>query len=1555
VAAAAPWWGILLAVASIATPAVAADVPPVHSWAESIAEREQLSKLLPELVAAGKTDEAVGTAEKLVAADRRILTLPAASDAEKETRQDVRREAIEKLQWIVEQRNRREEWSAAAGRQRELAEILATDLGNSHYRVIDARNEQSYLEGLASLKGDVAREVAKANGCLAKVAELYRQGKYREAISLADQSVKALRPWLGESSPQLAAGLNWQGRLHATQGDYARAEPLLRQALEIRRKVLGENHPDYAESLNNLALLYDGKGDYPRAETFYGEALVIRKKSLGENHPDYAGSLNDLAALYNRQGNYARAEPLLRQAAEIRKRALGEDHPEYARSLNNLAFLYYCRGDYARAEPLYRQVLEIRKKALGESHPDYASSLSNLALLYWSQGDYRRAELPLRQAVEIQKKVLGESHPGYALSLGNLAWLYKCQGDYARAEPLLRQALLIRKKALGENHPDYAAGLNGLATVYEAQGEYARAEPLRHQALEINKKVLGESHPNYAISLHNLAVLYKCQGDYARAEPLYRQALEIWKKVLGEHHPSYATALVNLAWLYVAQGDYARAEPLYQQALQIRKKALGENHPDYANSLIHLATLYDDQGDYARAELLYRQALEIRKKVLGENHPEYAEGLNNLASMFAEKGDYTRAEPLLRQALDIRKRAGQENHPDYAVNLNNLAGLYDSQGDYARAEPLYRQALEITRKALGANHPDYARGLHDLAVLYNRQNDYVRAEPLYRQAQEIWKKALGENNPHYATSLSSLAALYNEHGDYAQAEPLLRRALEITKKVFGENHPNYANVLNNLAFTYDSQGAFTQAELFYRQALEIRKKILGENHPDYALSLHNLAGLYKAQGDYARAEPLGRQAVTIQFNQLETTAAIQSERQQLAMLQVVRFYLDQYLASTASNDQFSTSAYRLMLAWKGIVFRRERLARAGEQTPELAALFRQLQQVAGQLAKLAWATPDPQQAARWRESSARLSEKKEQLEAELSSRSAAFRRAKAASTLEDVQAALPKDVVLVDFLESSREDLVALPQRGGLGVRFDQAGGETKITKVVAAGAAAQDGRLQADDLILALTDGAGKWTATAGKSLQGVADLMGGSVGTKVTLRIRRAQEQEPREITLTRAPLPWQRKFDRKWELENVAFVVRHDGPVVRLNLGPAKPISDAIDAWRQTCGASPQSVAAGRLLREKLWQPIAARIHDAKIVLVSPDGALNKLPLGALPGKDPGKYLIEEYPLAIIPTAQIIPEIVRGETHQPLSGNLLLVGNIDYDGHPAQAPSSPQEIGRETPRGFVHFNRLPATQREVALIENLYHQDFGATGIRTLEEGRATKAAFLAQAGRYRYLHLATHGFFIQERLPTAVTQSQRGADHLGGMPGGLQAAELHAGLLSGLALAGANQAGRAGNIAAVAEDPGENGILTAEEIGAQNLDGVQLVMLSACETGLGKAAGGEGLLGLQRSFQAAGARAVVASLWKVPDEETKALMGAFYTNLWQKRLSPIESLRRAQLTMLRSYDARAGQLRAPDFSHTAALPTGGVAETPAAVRRSGLPPAYWAAFVLSGDWR
>jgi CHAT domain-containing protein/tetratricopeptide (TPR) repeat protein len=1125
------------------------------------------------------------------------------------------------------------------------------------------------------------------------------------------------------------------------------------------------------------------------------------------------------------------------------------DWPAALRRQRELAELWeqvHGKADYRAADA--RREVEYLQRLQGFA-PDDARQLATADRLdtqAWeieTRGKPRDALSLAEEALKIRSRLLGENDARTALSLTLSGRLQDDLGNYAAAEPLYRRAVAISRKVLGENHPDFAQSLSNLGTVYSAQGAYARAEPLYREALEIVKRVLGEDHPAYAAGLNNLALLYKVQGAYAQAEPLYHQVLEIYRRVYGENHPAYAVALCNLANLLMAREDYAQAEPLLQQAIAVRKKVLPENHPDCAVTLNDLASLYDAQADYALAEPLYQQALTIRRKALGDGHPDVVSTLNNLAGLYLARGDYARAVPLLQQAEDSTKKTFGENHFRYALSLNNLAFLYRSRGDYARAMPLCRQALEIEQKALGDSHPAYAATLNNLANIYQALGDYAQAEKLLRQSLQIKRRDLGADRPGYALGLNNLAALYYDQGDYARAEPLYRQALEIHRRVFGENHPDYARNLNNLAAVYFAQGDWLRAEPLYEKAAEIRKRAFGESHPSYAVSLNNLGALYYARGDFLRAEPLLRQSLDIMRAQLAAAAIAQSQRQQLAMLEDVRFYLDSYLTLAVHGDRFAEGAYREALAWKGIVLRRQRLARAAAESPELRKTFDRLRQVAAQLTLEAWATPDPAKEAGWRTLVAKLSGQKERLEADLSAACADFVKANRQVTLEELQSALPPDVALVDFLE------------------YDHV---------------------------------------------------------------------------------LPPDPKAGRKqtWERRLLAFVVAPGQAVKMVPLGPAQPVREAIKIWRRTFGMSPDGAAAGRLLRQRLWEPLQGKLQYARTLLVSPDGPLCQLPVGALPGKRPETYLLEERAIAVVPVPQLIPEIVRGRDRKRPPQNLLLLGNVDYDAQPAKgepsAKTGARGPGRTLSEDLIHFDPLSGAQAEIAAIERLYRRQIGAQGITVLEQAQAGKQAFLAEARRHRCLHAATHGFFIEDNLPSLVASGPLEKGRFGEMLLRPELAGLYPGLLSGLALAGANWSDKAGTFL----DPNaDDGILTAEEIGAQNFDGMELVVLSACETGLGKAAGGEGLLSLQRAFQSAGARTVVASLWSVPDEETRSLMEAFYENQWQKQMGVLKALREAQLWVLSGGPSRSV---ARGDAQATLLP-------------KRLSPQYWAAFVLSGDWR
>ncbi|NEO52816.1 MAG: tetratricopeptide repeat protein [Okeania sp. SIO3B5] len=428
---------------------------------------------------------------------------------------------------------------------------------------------------------DKELSLAEATELNQRGIELYKQGKYDEAVPLLEQSLAIRKGVLGDEHLGVATSLNNLAELYKSQGRYTEAEPLFKQALEMRQKLLGTKHPDVAESLKNLAALYSSQGRYTKALSLYQLALkmILEKEQLGSlgyaRYPFVATSLNDSALLHYFQGRYTEAEQLFKRALRAAQRE--GKHSLVIYSFNNLAALYYSQGRYTEAEPFYKQALWMRKKLLGTKHPDVAQSLNNLAALYYSQGRYAEAEPFYKQALWMRKKLLGTEHLDVASSLNDLATLYHYQDRYIEAKLLYKEALKMRKKLLGDEHPDVASSLNNLAALYYSQDRYTEAEPLYKEALKMRKKLLGDEHPDVATSLNNLAVLYYSQGQYTEAELLYQQALETRKKLLGAEHPDVATSLNNLAALYSSQDNMALALQFLERGLEVQEKNLTRN------------------------------------------------------------------------------------------------------------------------------------------------------------------------------------------------------------------------------------------------------------------------------------------------------------------------------------------------------------------------------------------------------------------------------------------------------------------------------------------------------------------------------------------------------------------------------------------------------------------------------------------------------------------------------------------------------------------------------------------------------------------------------------------------------------------------------------------------------------------------------------------------------------------------------------------------------------------------------------------------------------------
>jgi CHAT domain-containing protein len=363
-------------------------------------------------------------------------------------------------------------------------------------------------------------------------------------------------------------------------------------------------------------------------------------------------------------------------------------------------------------------------------------------------------------------------------------------------------------------------------------------------------------------------------------------------------------------------------------------------------------------------------------------------------------------------------------------------------------------------------------------------------------------------------------------------------------------------------------------------------------------------------------------------------------------------------------------------------------------------------------------------------------------------------------------------------------------------------------------------------------------------------------------------------------------------------VVFVLRGGecANLIRVELGPAVPIDNDVRRFREVLSREATDLAdreqraryrtalAARL-KAKLFPPkVQAAIKGKSRLLISPDGAMALLPFGLLPGEDGHEFLLETRTISYVPSGR---DLLRTAVPSSTPSGLLAVGAPAFDRVPVQvAQAGTLRAGCGTPED--PFAPIPGTGAEVRAITRTYQQTRPTGPLTVLEGAQATKAAFLEQAPKAGVLHLATHAYFAGEDCtPAGLVSEQRG---LGGEPSAFLGHNPL--LLAGIALTGANDREKG------------NGILTALEVTALDLRGTDLVVLSACDTGLGTRARGQELLGLRWAFAYAGARNLVISLWSVPDAETATLMTHFYTALWERGLSVPAALRSAQLEMLRA---------------------------------------------------
>ncbi|MGR6884745.1 CHAT domain-containing protein [Bacteroides uniformis] len=1323
--------------------------------------------------------------------------------------------------------------------------------------------------------------LSKSDSLFAKGVELYNQGNYKAAIPLFTESDKIDKAELDSTSNRREYSAMWLGSCYYKLGDEEKAKDV--STYEYMYPPTDRRLTVKSDSLATIGVILFKQNEYRKALSHIQNCAEIEKQVLGDQHPYYANSLSNCSQLLTLLKDSITALQFAIEAKDIKENVYGhfsyqnlsetwnvatiyrdfkfDNNKEKAASLfleayqiaDSLKLEYESNGCLREAAICYNHIGFYLKEENKEMERDYYDlALCNLSKI--TQNDNYSNKL--RHTISLNK----------ANSYTTEALLQKSLANYNKAIELELKSLTIRNNICGNESFESSISLNNLSTYYSDLGKYKKAIELATAAISIQERTIARTSPDYTASLNNLAGYYFLKGNYAEAIRLATEILNLDEIIFGNEHPNYAITLSNLATYKSAIGEYSEALELEKNASIIYEKTLGKDHLTYARSLSSIANYNSILGNYKEAISLNTETLKIYEKTLGKEHPTYALSINSLAELQVHIGNYPMATKLFTQALETAKKSLGPNHSAYATILHNMATCISILGDDRKAITLEKEALSIREKALGKESNAYSVSLHSLAVLNSSTGNYVEAIKYETESLNIIKKTLGKNHKSYSTGSSCLASYYSALGNYEEAIKLDSEALYTIEQTFGKNHPDYANILSNLANDYYYYGNYVEASRLGHEALNIREKVLGTQHPDYAEALSNVSMFNISLGNLAEAKRQIMEAskiFQITFGQESHNYSIMLHK--LALCNALQHNFSEsirlekeVLKIFAKTIGKNHPDYRLALNdltfyyfnSKDYINTAQQAILTTEECNKI--VFSTFTDLTSHERTLFW-----NKYSNW------------------------------------YNYYLPMFSYYI-----SEPELSVATYNGALLAKELLLNADREMSQLILESndkAFIQEYRdLQFNKTIL--------YKMLQKPKKEHITDI-------DSIHRIVRKQEKEL--ITKSKVYGDYTRNLQITWKevqkklnkediaIEFLAFPAGKDSIIyAALILRPETTSPKMIPLFerKQLSNINKKDFYTTPTLSQLIWKPLEKELKGIKNVYFAPAGQLHNIAIEHLPSSD-STFIAEQINFyRLSSTRQLV--MIKDKSHikeAVLYGGLkydadttaLVVENKKYTDIPRdlniQHTFYPDSLNLRDGAKYLPATKIEAEQIKQAL-ENTRLQPALYMDLRGTEE------SFKALSGKnISMLHIATHGFYWTE---TEARQTKDLDFLMMGDNNQSRYVEDKALTRSGLLLSGANIALKGNPLPEGLED----GILTAKELAGLDLRGLDLVVLSACQTGLGEITG-DGVFGLQRGFKKAGANTLLMSLWKVDDNATQLLMTQFYKNLLAGK-SKFESLREAQ---------------------------------------------------------
>ncbi len=1122
-------------------------------------------------------------------------------------------------------------------------------------------------------------------------------------------------------------------------------------------------------------------------------------------------------------------------------------YTKYWDAMNDLAYNYTSEGKFEEARQILNRTLDVNSRYASGKNKTSADAYYTLAITYFREQNFDAEIENLEKALAVQEEIYKwkrNPHPDIATTKNTIGIAYSYKKEYNTALAYFLEAKEIREMLYKKYHPTLATSYRNIGDTYKKLDQYDSAlDYFEKELVQVKAMTRGTPHSIWARSYKSIADTYFLKGNPEKALEFFGKSEALNRNLHGANSLEVSSDYNNLGAVHSAIGKYDIAIEFFDKSLIIKQKHLEDTHPEIAQLYNNLGVSYAGKSDPDKALEYHQKALQIRKDNFGENHTQVAISLNNMGEVYDLKGEYDIALDYFMKSMTIREQINGKKHPETALAYSNVGAMYGQKGEYVKAIDYHAKALEIRQAVFKAKHPDIARSYNNIGMIHYQKKNYKEAINYYEKALDIRLEVLGNQHPDVAQSYNNMGVAEYLKENYIKALDYYTKSMEIRAEVFGTTHPDLAQVYNNIGSTYFKMNEYEQALEFYMQTLRLQELNLGKKHPSVAGTYNNLAGGYYQIKQYEKS--------LTNFHLSLIANSPNFEDKNLETMPLTHDFMDAKRAVTAllgkaeawlKLHQKQANEAQLKLAYQHLLSADELI----DQTRNLYAneadkilLAETVHQMTDLAIQVCKNLHIYSQNIKYLHDTFYFIEK---------SKSAVLLASIAARNFD----ALPKE--LLEQEKYLRQE-ISIRENKLMGER---AGNHTLDAKKL--GLLQNkifDLKRQYDKLIQEFKQKHPKYyDLKYDVKIKSVADLR------------QSILKEQPKTAIL--------QYFIGRNDMIYIGILTAQKYEILRLT--GANQMDKSVRGLRNAIKFQVDKVYAeyASELHQMIMEPVERYLSKNKLkinkLIIINDGMTAYLPFGTLLTKKVKNiekinykklhYLNKRYTLSYTFSATLMDN----KYHQKLFGDssyIAFAPVFQEDTEGSVLNERGNTISAWASASFMADGRnitpLPATKIETESIQNLYERKKMTT--RNMTEKHASefhlKTNMLQQ---YRYIHFATHGF-MDENNP----------------------------YMSGLLMA---------QDATSKED----GILYAGEIYNLELK-ADLVMLSACQTGLGKIVRGEGLIGLTRGFLYAGAKNVGVSMWKVADESTSQLMIQFYKQLLRNK-TKAKALQKAKRKLIRS---------------------------------------------------